>query len=85
MDNIINKIMDKDPLNDLLRYMLLEVNITEENTILIIKEMEEKNIEIEIVRNDIIRLKQEGHIKIEFRRKEIVEDNNYKIKYERVL
>ena len=38
MDNIINKIMDKDPLNDLLRYMLLEVNITEENPILIIKE-----------------------------------------------
>lgn len=63
MDNIINKIMDKDPLNDLLRYMLLEVNITEENPILIIKEMEEKNIEIEIVRNDIIRLKQDGHIK----------------------
>ena len=85
MDNIINKIMDKDPLNDLLRYMLLEVNITEENPILIIIEMEEKNIEIEIVRNDIIRLKQDGHIKIEFRRKEIVEDNNYKIKYERVL
>ena len=47
--------------------------------------MEEKNIEIEIVRNDIIRLKQDSHIKIEFRRKEIVEDNNYKIKYERVL
>ena len=85
MDNIINKIMDKDPLNDLLRYMLLEVNITEENPILIIKEMEEKNIEIEIVRNDIIRLKQDSHIKIEFRRKEIVEENNYKIKYERVL
>ena len=85
MDNIINKIMDKDPLNDLLRYMLLEVNITEENPILIIKEMEEKKIEIEIVRNDIIRLKQDSNIKIEFRRKEIVEDNNYKIKYERVL